>query len=151
MLQLLLWMKTAALPVSTLAVTAGLSADFHEVLTAASLPYPLLVSAARSCSGSLPLSVDKSLRIKAVHSLSRAVHCIWPNCLRYEAMGDVLPLKQAIAEAQEASMDSAAILNMQSTMATMYSGRDSSNGWMDGSQYILKALQHRETFEPVYR
>ena len=140
-------MKTAALPVSTLAMTAGLSADFHEVLTAASLPYPLLVAAARSCMDSLPLSLDKSVRIKAVHSFSRAVQCSWPGWVRDEAEGDVLLLNQAIAEAQAASLDPAVIVNMQLTMATM-------SVWSSGDSDVYCSsnnMQHMEILQPLYR
>ena len=150
-MQLLSWMKTAALPISTLAITAGMSADFHEVLTAASLPYPLLVTAARSCLESLPLSVDKTLRIKAAHSLSAAMQCIWPDSRRYEAKGDLLPLKQAIAEAQDASMDPDAIVKMQLTLATMCCSITYPKPTDYFGDYVNKDMQHVEIFEPVYR
>ena len=144
MMQLLSWIESAALPISTLAITAGMSAEFHEVLTAASLPYPLLVAAARSCLESLPLSVDKTLRIKAAHSLSAAMQCIWPDSRRYEAKGDLLSLKQAIAEAQDASMDPDAIVKMQLTLATMSCS-------VQFGRHTDKNMQHVEMFEPVYR
>lgn len=105
------------------------------------------MAAAHSCLESLPLSVDKSLRIKAAHSLFRAEQCIWPNRQRYEAKGDVLLLEQAIAEAQEASLDPAAIVHMQLTMATiLHCSVDCFE-----SEHIHRIMQLGETLEPVYR
>ncbi|KAL0051647.1 hypothetical protein WJX82_011174 [Trebouxia sp. C0006] len=79
MLQLLSWMKDVTLPVSTLVLTAGLSANFGEVLTAASLPYRLLLAAASSCLQSLPALTDAKVRITAMHSLAWAKQVPWPG------------------------------------------------------------------------
>lgn len=124
-MQLLLWMQSAVLPVNAIAL---ISADFGDVLTAASIPYPLLLSAARNCLESLPALADTAVRIKAKHSLA----CARMACLRPADVTSFYGDKQScvsdeelhlfnavVDEAKRASLSPQTILSM--TLAVMIS------------------------------
>ena len=129
-MQLLLWMQNSVLPVNAISIMSGLSADFGEVLSAASIPYPLLLSAARSCLESLPALADAAVRIKAKHSLACArMACLRPaditrsygdkqSCLSDE---ELHLFNAVVDEAKRASLCPQTIISMQLTLAVMIS------------------------------
>ena len=103
-------------------LTAGLSADFGEVLTAANIPYLLLVAAARSCLQCLPSSNSTEVRIRARHSLVSAQLVPWPsdiNAIYCEDDAQLHAFSADIAEGQRASLTPQLILDMQLTLAAM--------------------------------
>lgn len=134
MLQLLSWMKDVTLPVSTLVLTAGLSANFGEVLTAASLPYRLLLAAASSCLQSLPALTDAKVRITAMHSLAWAKQVPWPGnqCECPATLDEIRLFSKAVTEGQQAFMPNESILSMQFTLVTM------SPDW--GKSWVMKGV-----------
>ena len=105
-------------------LTAGLSADFGEALTAANIPYLLLVAAARSCLQCLSSSNSTEVRIRARHSLVSAQLVPWPTENNHIYCIDDAQLhtfSADIAEGQRASLAPKLILDMQLTLAEMMS------------------------------
>ncbi len=126
--------RIVTLPVSTLVLTAGLSANFGEVLTAASLPYRLLLAAASSCLQSLPALTDAKVQITAMHSLAWAKQVPWPgnHCECPATLDEIRLFSKAITEGQQAFMPNESILSMQFTLVTM------SPDW--GKSWVMKEV-----------
>jgi hypothetical protein len=134
-------LKQATLPVTTITLCAGLFADYNEVLSAASLPYPLLVAVASSCLCSLEGLKEPLFRIRAAHSLAEAIRIDWivnVACHHLETYGvgreirgvdegqveDVMSrLQTAIHEAKECDLATRFLPEMQLTLAAFKADR----------------------------